>query len=333
LRRYLPVDDPECLLDLELPVPSPAGRDLRVKVLALAVNPVDTKLRAPKPGVEDPPRVLGFDAAGVVDALGEAVSGFAPGDEVYYSGDLTRPGCNAEFQLVDERLVARKPSSLDFTASAALPLVSLTAWELLHERMGVDPGGRHAGEAALVIGGAGGMASMTIQLAKLAGLRVVATASRPASAAWCRSYGADEVIDARQPMLPQLESLGVVEFPWILNLVNTEAYWRQTADLIAPFGSLGLIVEPREKLHLGDPLKMKCVRICWEFMAARAKFRCPDMAGQGRILAEVAALVDAGRLRSPLGRVLSPVHAANLRTAHAEMEAGTAVGKTVLTGW
>lgn len=321
------------MADIELPVPVPGGRDLRVRVMAMAVNPVDTKLRAPKEGVEDPPRVLGFDAAGVVDAVGEGVRGFAAGDEVFYSGDLTRAGCNAEFQLVDERLVARKPGSLGFGEAAAMPLTALTAWELLFERMGVDEAGGNAGEVCLVIGGAGGMGSIAIQLAKMAGLRVVATASREASAAWCRRFGADEVVDPRQPLRAQLGALGIADVPWILNLVNTEAYWSQTADLIAPFGALGLIVEPREKLAIGDPLKMKCVKICWEFMAARAKFGRPDLARQGEILAEVARLVDAGRLRTTLGRVLSPVNAANLRAAHAEMEAGTAIGKTVLAGW
>lgn len=333
MRRYLPIDDPECLVDTVLPVPEPGPRDLRVRVLALAVNPVDTKLRAPKPGIEDPPRVLGFDAAGVVDAVGNEVSGFDVGDEVYASGDLFRPGCNAEYYLVDERLAARKPASLEFEDAAALPLTALTAWELLFERMGVDRHGANAGEACLVIGGAGGMGSIAIQLAKLAGLRVVATASRAASAEWCHGLGADAVVNPRQPLRPQIEVLGLTELPWILNLVNTEAYWEQTADLIAPLGSIGLIVEPREKLHIGDPLKMKCVRICWEFMAARAKFRRPDMARQGAILAEVAGLVDAGSLRTTKGRLLQPVNAANLRAAHAEMEAGTALGKTVLSGW
>ena len=332
LCQYLPVDDPACLLDRELPVPVPGPRDLLVEVRAVAVNPVDTKLRAPKPGVEEPPRVLGFDAAGVVVAVGAEVTRFAAGEAVYYAGDLTRPGCNAEYQAVDERLVARKPGSLDFAEAAALPLTSVTAWELLFERMGIDRE-RDAGMPLLVIGGAGGMGSITIQLAKWAGLRVVATASRPASATWCRDFGADAVVDPRQPLRPQVEAMGISGFPHIVNLVNTEEYWSQTADLIAPLGALGLIVEPREKLPLGDPLKAKCVRICWEFMAARAKFRLPDMGRQGEILAEVARLVDSGKLRTTVGRVLSPINAAMLREAHAEMEAGTAIGKTVLAGW
>jgi NADPH2:quinone reductase len=316
---------------MEVPEPVPGPRDLRVAVRAVAVNPVDTKLRrALGPGPLDPPRVLGFDVAGVVDGIGPEVTRFAVGDEVYYAGDLTRAGGNAELQLVDERLAAGKPRSLEFAEAAAMPLTFLTAWELLFERMGIDPGGGASGQTLLVIGGGGGMGSAVVQLAKQAGLRVVATASREETAAWCREFGAEEVIDHRQALRPQLEAAGISEVPWIVNLVDTVAYWEQTADLIAPLGSLGLIVEPAEKVHLGDPLKAKCVRICWEFMAARAKFRLPDMGRQGETLAEVARLVDAGQLRTTVRSVVGPLDAGVLRQAHAVMEAGTAVGKIVI---
>jgi NADPH2:quinone reductase len=329
--RSLPVTDPDCLIDFETPDPVPGPRDLLVRIEAVAVNPVDTKVRA-KLGSSpvDPPRILGFDAAGTVEAIGPKVTSFKPGDTVYHSGDLSRPGCNAELHLVDERLVARRPSSLDASQAASLPLTMLTAWELLFERMSIDPDGGHAGSPILVIGGGGGMGSAVIQLAKLAGLKVIATASRPATTEQCRSLGADHVIDHRQPLPPQAGKLGFGQLPFIANLVDTSGYWKQTAELLAPLGALGLIVEPTKPVHIGDPLKAKCARICWEFMAARPMYRLHDMHRHGEILAEIARFVDAGTLRPSIGRTIAPLDAANLRDAHAEMEAGTAVGKTVL---
>ncbi len=330
-RQFLPVNDPGCLVEFEAEKPVPARMDLLVRVRAIAVNPVDTKIRASLgDGPHDPPRILGWDAAGTVEAVGPEVTGFSAGDEVFYSGDLTRPGCNAEFQAVDYRLVARKPESWSFVESAAIPLVALTAWELLFERMGVDPHGKDAGKSLLIINGAGGVGSALIPLARSAGLIVVATASRPETKNWCLALGANHVINHREPLRPQAEILGISAFPYIANLFNTEAYWDVTADLIAPFGALGLIVEPREKLHLGDPLKAKCVRIAWEFMAARARFKSPDMHVQGETLAEIAARCDSGRFPKLHTRVFDTLSAANLREAHAAMEQGRAHGKWVL---
>lgn len=332
--RSLPVTDPNCLVEFETPPPTPGPRELLVRVEAVAVNPVDAKIRRTLGDqVLAPPRILGFDAAATVAAAGAEVSAFAPGDLVYYAGDLTRPGCNAELQVVDERLVARRPASLDAAEAAALPLTMLTAWELLFERMGISAAGADAGRPILVIGAGGGMGSAVVQLAGLAGLRIIATASRPATAAACAALGATHVIDHRQPLRDQVEALGIAAFPFIANLSEPSAYWEQTADLLAPLGSLGLIVEPTRVVHLGDPLKAKCARICWEFMAARPKYQLADMHRQGEILAEVARLVEAGRLRPSVGRSLAPINAANLRAGHAEMEAATAIGKTVLAGW
>lgn len=329
--RFLPVDDPAFLVEYDAPVPEPGPHDLVVEIKAVAVNPVDTKIRAALgPGPHDPPRILGWDAAGVVVGVGPEAPGFNEGDEVYYAGDLTRAGCNAEFQAVDSRLVARKPASWSFADSAAVPLVALTAWELLFDRMGADPDGGNAGEPILIINGAGGVGSALIPLAKSAGLRVVATASRPETTAWCRSLGADEVLDHREPLRPQAESLGIPAFPWIANLFSTEMYWNQTSDLIAPFGTLGLIVEPSEKLHVGDPLKMKCARIAWEFMAAKAKFQTADMHTQGEILARVAARCEDGRFPRIATRVLDGLTVENLRTCHTAMESGAAHGKWVI---
>lgn len=333
LTRYLPIDDPGSLLDVELDVPTPDAHDLLVRVEAVSVNPVDTKVRAPKPQVEAQPRVLGYDAAGVVEAVGSDVIDFQPGDAVYYAGDITRPGSNAQFQRVDARLAAHKPASLDFAQAAALPLTAITAWELLFQRMPYAFDGGGEGNSLLVIAGAGGVGSIAIQLAKLAGFTVIATASRVQTVEWCKALGADHVIDHRQPLAPQLQSLGFDSVDAAINLADTDRYWDALGELLAPQGHIGLIVEPSGALKIGDPYKAKCIGIHWEMMFARPRFRTADMAEQGRILARVAELVDAGRLRGTLTDTLSPIDAANLREAHRRLESGRTVGKLVLSGW
>lgn len=335
LRYYLPIDDPACLLDLELPAPdAPTGSDLLVRVQAISVNPVDTKQRAPRAQQEHRPRVLGYDAAGIVDAVGPEVTAFVPGDEVYYAGDVTRPGCNAQWHRVDARLVGRKPTTLDFADAAALPLTTLTAWELLFQRMPLQfDDRRHTGQVLLIIGGAGGVGSMAIQLGRHAGFCVVATASRASSAQWCRQMGADHVIDHHQPLPAQLQALGIEQVQAALNLADTDRYWDVLGQLLAPQGHVGLVVEPRGALPIGDPYKAKCIGIHWEFMFARAKFRTADMIEQHRILNRVASLVDAGQLRSTRSAHLGTINAANLREAHRQLESGSVIGKLVLAGW
>ena len=333
LTRYLPIDDPESLVDIELDTPTPGAHDLLVRVEAVSVNPVDTKVRAPKPQVEAQPKVLGYDAAGVVEAVGGAVTGFRPGDAVYYAGDVTRPGSNAQFQLVDARLSARKPASLDFAQAAALPLTAITAWELLFERMPYTFDGGGAGKSLLVIAGAGGVGSIANQLAKLAGFTVIASASREDTIAWCRDMGADHVIDHREPLAPQLQALGFDAIDAAINLADTDRYWEPLGELLAPQGHVGLIVEPAGALKIGDPYKAKCIGIHWEMMFARPRFRTADMGEQGRILARVADLVDAGRLRGTLHDTLSPINAANLREAHRRLESGRSIGKLAVAGW
>jgi NADPH2:quinone reductase len=329
---HLPVSDPEFLLSFQAEPPTPGPQDLIVRIKAIAVNPVDTKIRASLgAGPVNPPRILGWDAAGIVEALGSEAAGFSIGDEVFYAGDLFRPGCNSELHAVDCRIVAKKPTRWSFAEAAAVPLVGLTAWELLFERMGVDPDGRDSGKELLILNGAGGVGSALIPLAKSAGLRVVATASRPETIEWCRSLGADEVINHHQPLRPQAEALGIDHFPFIANLVNTEAYWEAMADLIAPLGALGLIVEPKEKLHVGDPLKMKCARIAWEFMGCRPKFKTADLSRQGEILAELARRCDNGEFSKIDTRRFEGITVENLREAHGVLEAGMAHGKFVLT--
>lgn len=329
-RQFLPVSQPDCLVEYEAEMPRLGLRDLLVKILAVAINPVDAKVRKSLgEGPHDPPRVLGFDAAGTVEAVGAEVRGFAAGDEVFYSGDVTRAGSNAEFQTVDFRLVAKKPRSLSFEEAAAVPLVGLTAWELLFERMGIHPDGADSGKAILIINGAGGVGSALIPLARSAGLRVVATASRPVTESWCRSLGADHVINHREPLRPQAEAVGFHEFPYIANLFDTEAYWETTADLLAPLGTLGLIVETSNPVHIGNPFRLKSPRIVWEYMPARARFQTPDMHRQGEILTELARRCDAEDFPKLVTRRFAGMTASNLREAHAAMESGTAHGKWV----
>lgn len=330
--RHLSTNHPDFLTTFDAPVPEPKGHDILVRIRAIAINPVDTKIRMSLgDGPHLPPRILGWDAAGIVEATGSNASKkFTPGDEVYYAGDLTRPGCNAEFQCVDARLVAHKPKSRDFAAAAALPLCTLTAWELLFERMGV-PESPNNGTPILVINGAGGVGSAFIPLARHAGCKVIATASRTQSIKWCEKLGAHSVINHHQPLRPQCETVGHHEFPLIANLFDPAAHWAQTTDLLAPFGTLGLIVEPSAPLHLGDPLKAKCARIAWEFMAARAKFQSPDLNRQGEILTKAAILHDAGSLPPINTEILHGLTLENLRIAHSTMESASAIGKIVIT--
>lgn len=246
---------------------------------------------------------------------------------------VSDPGCLVEFQAEMPVAGARKPASWTFEEAAAVPLVGLTAWELLFERMGIDPDGADQGKAILVINGAGGVGSALIPLARAAGLRVVATASRTETAAWCKSLGADEVINHREALRPQAEALGIAEFPYIANLFNTETYWETTADLLAPLGTLGLIVETVNPVDIGNPFRLKSPRIVWEYMPARARFQTADMHRQGEILAEIARRCDAGIFPKIHSRVFDGISATHLREAHAAMEAGSAHGKWVLSGW
>jgi NADPH2:quinone reductase len=344
LTRYLPIDDPLSLVDVELPDPAaPTGHDLLVRVEAVSVNPVDTKVRSPKAQVEAQPKVLGYDAAGVVEAVGESVRRFRPGDRVYYAGDITRPGSNAQLQLVDERVVGHAPKSLDAAHAAALPLTALTAWELLFQRMPfsseagsserADSERSGAAKTLLVIAGAGGVGSIAIQLARRAGFTVIATASRAETIEWCKAMGAHHVIDHRQPLPPQLAALGFSTVDSALNLADTGRYWDVLGELLAPLGHVGLIVEPSEALRIGDPYKAKSIGIHWEMMFARTRFRTADMDEQGRILDRVAALIDAGELHGTRHDALSPINAGNLREAHRRLESGTTIGKLVLSGW
>ncbi len=333
LIRYLPVSDPECLLDFDLPEPVATGRDLLVRVEAVAVNPVDTKIRRSQPGkVEPAPRILGWDAAGVVEAVGEGVIRFKPGDEVFYSGSIGRAGCYSELHLVDERSAGRKPATLDFTAAAALPLTALTAWESLFDRLRIDLDGRHRGRTVLILGGGGGVASAAIQLAKYAGLVVLATASRPETAEWVRRLGADHVIDHARPIPPQVKALGYPGVDYIVNAADTDGHWDAMAEVINPQGAIVLMVSSASPRNI-ELFKSKSVTLAWEFMATRPMFGTADMGEQQAILDSVAELVDSGRLVSTRTEVLEPICARTLREAHARLESGRTIGKLTLRGW
>ncbi len=334
-RAALPVTDPECLVDIEVDDPRPTGHDLLVAVRAVSVNPVDTKVRRAGGAATDDWRILGFDAAGVVQAVGEHVTLFSPGDEVWYAGDLTRPGTNSELHLVDERIVGRKPRSLDFAAAAALPLTSITAWELLFDRLGVS---RNAGadldESILIIGAAGGVGSILTQLAKrLAGLTVVGTASRPESRDWVRDMGADHVIDHSQPLVEQLAAIGLPTVSYVASLTHSDAHFGAAVAALAPQGAYGLIDDPAPGAIDVNLLKRKSASLHWEFMFTRSMFATSDMIAQHDLLNQMASLVDEGIITSTAAQTSGAINAANLVAAHSVLESGRAVGKITLAGF
>jgi NADPH2:quinone reductase len=322
----------EALVDIELPRPEPKGHDILVEVKAISVNPVDTKVRrgAGPDGTEW--RVLGWDAAGVVVATGPDVTWFAPGNEVFYAGAINRQGTNSQFHLVDERIVGRKPASLDWAEAAALPLTSITAWEALFDRLDVRRPVRGAAQAVLIIGGAGGVGSIAVQLArKLTGLTVIATASRPETQDWVRELGAHHVIDHSKPLAAQVAALGIGAPGFVFSTTQTDKHLSEIVELIAPQGRFAVIDDPA--VIDVNPFKRKSVSIHWELMFTRSLFGTPDMHAQGDLLNEVSRLVDEGTLRTTLAENLGPINAENLKRAHALLESGTARGKVVLEGF
>lgn len=327
-----PISEEHSLVDIELPEPRPAGRDLLVEVKAISVNPVDTKVRmrsAPEAGDW---KVLGWDAAGVVIETGPDATRFRAGDEVFYAGDVTRPGTNSERHLVDERIVGRKPSSLGFAEAAALPLTSITAWEALFDRLDVRREQSGVPRSLLVIGGAGGVASVAVQLARqLTDLTIVGTSSRPETRAWITDLGAHHVLDHSKPLAEEIEAQGIGAPGFVLSTTKTDRHLADIAKLVAPQGRFALIDDPGP-LDI-QPFKQKSVSVHWEFMFTRSMFQTADMAAQGGLLDEVSRLVDAGTLRTTLGENFGTINAANLRRAHQLIESGRAKGKIVLEGF
>jgi len=334
-RQHLPIEDPESLIDVIVDEPIPGPRDLLVRVQAISVNPVDTKIR--KGGGPGQPsgelKILGWDAAGVVVQVGTGVTHFAPGDEVYYAGSVDRPGSYAEFQAVDERIVGSKPDSIDFANAAALPLTTITAWEMLFDRLRLRRDGTSGQGSILIVGGAGGVGSIATQLAReLTDLTVIASASRPDTVEWCREMGANHVIDHYQPLAAQVKEIVPGGVNYVLALTKTEDHFDEIIEAMAPEGGMVLIENVARPLDV-NKLKPKSLSLHWEFMFGRPHFQTPNMKEQRLLLTEVARLIDAGFIRSTARNNLGLINAVNLKQAHALVESGKAIGKVVLSGF
>lgn len=329
---YTTPGPPEVFEEFELDMPVAEGRDLLVEVLAVSVNPVDQKVRGNRPPLTDAPAVLGFDAVGVVSAVGDECQRFQPGDKVWYAGSFVRQGTNSEFHLVDERIVGRAPVSASNGEAAAMPLTTLTAWEGLFDRMRVTdpvPGGGHS---VLIIGGAGGVGSIAIQLLRAkTDLTVIATASRPETVAWCTEMGAHHVINHHESLVDQVAALDIGAPSFVFSTTHTKSYLDQIAELMVPQGRFGFIDRfPDFDISLFFP---KSISIHPELMFTRPMQQPADMGRQGEILDEAAALLDAGQIRSTMSESFGPITADNLRRAHEKIATNTALGKFVLEGF
>ena len=335
--KNLPITDDAPLTDIELEQPVATGQDLLVKVKAIAVNPVDYKIRQNVPSNNDQYKVIGWDAVGEVIATGEAASQFKPGDQVYYAGDLNRQGSNAEYQLVDQRLVGHKPKSLSDADAAALPLTTITAWEMLFEHLAIEKvtvgSGDKSNDVILVIGAAGGVGSILVQLAKtLTGATVIGTASRESSNSWIKELGADYVVDHTKPLAPQIEALNIGQVSHVASLNSTDSYFDTYVELLKPFGKIAMIDDPAAPLDIMK-MKPKSLSLHIEFMYARSMFQAEDMVEQSRLLSTVADLVDQGYIKTTVGKHLGLINAVNLKAAHESLEAGRSIGKIVLEGF
>ncbi|MGO8505730.1 zinc-binding alcohol dehydrogenase family protein [Rhizobium leguminosarum] len=327
-----PISAETSLIDVDLPMPEAGGHDLLVEIKAVSVNPVDVKVRVHSAPPANELKVLGWDAAGIVKAVGADVTLFKPGDEVFYSGVISRPGSNAEFHLVDERIVGAKPKSLDFAAAAALPLTSITAYEALFDRLKVQDAVSGAGRSILIIGGAGGVGSIAIQIARaLTDLTVIATASRPETQDWVKELGAHHVVDHSRPIAPQVAALGIGAPGFIFSTTNTDSHIGDIVEAIAPQGRFALIDDPKTLDIV--PFKRKAVSVHWELMFTRPLYGTPDMIEQHKLLNKISELVDVGKIRTTLSEIVGPINAANLKTAHAMVESGRMKGKAVLAGF
>lgn len=327
------IENSESLIDIELEKPQATGQDLLIKVQAVSVNPVDVKVRASAPAEENQYKILGWDAVGEVVQVGEKVSHFNIGDQVYYAGDITRPGSNAEFQLVDERIVGNKPKSLSNSEAAALPLTAITAWELLFTRLDFTPIEENqpkTNKRILIIGAAGGVGSILTQLAvKLTNATVIGTASRPESERWVKELGAHHVINHHLPLQQQLKDLGINDVSHVISLTHTEDHFEQLVEVLAPQGKLALIDDPQQGLDIMQ-LKMKSISLHWEMMFTRSMFQTEDMNKQHELLNSLADLIDRGIIKTTLGENYGTISADNLKRAHAHIESNQAVGKIVL---
>lgn len=331
------IDNEQALQDITLDKPTATGHDILVEVKAISVNPVDYKIRQSRPAPDGEYAVIGWDAAGIVTAVDDEVSLFSVGDKVYYAGDLTRSGSNAEYQLVDERIVGHMPSSLSFAEAAALPLTTITAWEMLFERLQIPVSDSSSGESAndvsvLVIGAAGGVGSILTQLLKTrTSATIIGTASRDESVQWLKDLGADHVINHRNPLFDELQQTGINEVDYVISLNNTDEHYEEIIKCLKPQGKLGLIDDP--KSLDANALKTKCLSLHWEFMFTRSMFHTPDMLEQHRLLNDVAKLIDAGDIKTTVAHNLGTITAEHVRHAHQMLENQQAHGKIVLGGW
>ncbi|TWX50204.1 zinc-binding alcohol dehydrogenase family protein [Colwellia hornerae] len=331
--QSLPISNPKSLIDIELPQPIASGHDLLVRVMAIAVNPVDYKIRQNVAAQNDEYKVLGWDAVGEVVAIGESVSNFKPGDKVFYAGDLNRQGSNAQYQLVDERIVGHKPKSLSAGEAAALPLTAITAWELLFERLLIKQQHpeikKKSNDIILIVGAAGGVGSILVQLASaLTGATVIATASRDSSAKWVKKLGADYVIDHSKPLTAQIEQLAIGQVTHVASLTHTDSYLDSFVELLAPMGKIALIDDPKS-LDVSK-LKLKSLSLHWEFMFTRSMFKTTDINEQHHLLNKISDLIDQGYIQTTVGQNLGKINAKNLRAAHKILESGQSIGKIVL---
>jgi len=328
-KQSLAITEQDSFVSFETAIPQASGRDILVKVKATSVNPVDFKIRqnSAKGMILDEPKIIGWDAAGTVEAVGDEVSLFKVGDDVYYAGDLKRSGCNTEYQLVDERIVGKKPSSLSYEEAAAMPLTTLTAWEMLFERFGITE--RDKGKSILIIGGAGGVGSIATQLAKnVAGLVVISSASREETIAWCKSQGADHVVNHKD-LINEVRKAGFQQVDFIFDCVDLNFYWDAIVELIRPQGKIGSISDPKQPVNLIQ-LKPKSVSFHWEFMFTRSSSQTEDMISQSHILSNAAELFDKRTLKTTLNNTLQGFNVDNLKQAHKLLESGKAIGKTVI---
>jgi zinc-binding alcohol dehydrogenase family protein len=330
----LPISNALSLQDVDLPAPKPGPRDLLVDVHAIAVNPVDSKIRAGVSAQAGGWKVLGWDAVGTVRSVGSEVTLFKAGDRVWYAGAIDRSGANAEQHLVDERIAALAPQSLSDAEAAAMPLTTITAWEMLFDRLGVARGEASNGKSLLIIGAAGGVGSVMTQLARqLTGLTVIGTASRPETVQWVRDLGVHHVIDHSKPLAEEVKSAGLAAPDYVVSLTNTDQHFAQIVELIAPQGKFGLIDDPAKGSVDIGALKAKALSLHWELMFTRSLFQTPDMIEQHNLLTEVAKLVDAGQLKTTLGEHFGVINSVNLKRAHALLESGRSRGKIVLEGF
>ncbi|HEX5338376.1 MAG TPA: zinc-binding alcohol dehydrogenase family protein [Gallionella sp.] len=333
-RESLPISDAMSLIDIELPDPSPTGHDLLVQVKAVSVNPVDTKVRIGTAPPAGETKILGWDASGVVLEVGSDVTLFKPGDEVWYAGSIVRPGTNAELHLVDERIVGHKPASLGHAQAAAMPLTGITAWELLFDRLGVLPGKGSSDQSLLVIGAAGGVGSILVQLARrLTNMTVIGTASRKETAEWVHLLGAHHVIDHSKPLPEELRKAGFANVTHVASLTQTDKHYAEIVEALSPQGKLALIDDPDPAAINIMQLKRKSISLHWELMFTRSLFNTPDLLAQHRLLCEMAELVDAGLIRTTFSEHLGKINASNLKRAHALIESGATKGKIVLEGF